>query len=123
MAFFSKLKDRLFKSSSKLDEGLDAIVEDGGVEEDLTAETVAADTGSVQAEPVDDAPQGMPESVDETPEAPEVPKTVEPETVEPEVPYVPPAAPAPDPVAPAKPGLLGRMLGRSEPKTVLRRTM
>ncbi len=33
MAFFSKLKDRLFKSSSKLEEGLDAIVEDGGEEE------------------------------------------------------------------------------------------
>ncbi|MEL6211781.1 MAG: signal recognition particle-docking protein FtsY, partial [Pseudomonadota bacterium] len=30
MAFFKKLKDRLFKSSSKLDEGLEAIVEDGG---------------------------------------------------------------------------------------------
>lgn len=29
MAFFSKLRDRLFKSSSKLDEGLSAIVEDG----------------------------------------------------------------------------------------------
>ena len=26
MSFFNKLKDRLFKSSSKLDEGLDAIV-------------------------------------------------------------------------------------------------
>ena len=33
MAFFSKLKERLFKSSSKLEEGLDAIVEDGGEEE------------------------------------------------------------------------------------------
>ena len=33
MAFFSKLKERLFRSSSKLDEGLDAIVEDGGEEE------------------------------------------------------------------------------------------
>ncbi|MEL7091051.1 MAG: signal recognition particle-docking protein FtsY, partial [Pseudomonadota bacterium] len=32
MAFFKKLKDRLFKSSSKLDEGLEAIVEDGGEE-------------------------------------------------------------------------------------------
>ena len=30
MSFFGKLKDRLFKSSSKLDEGLEAIVEDGG---------------------------------------------------------------------------------------------
>ena len=33
MAFFKKLKDRLFKSSSRIDEGLEAIVEDGGVEE------------------------------------------------------------------------------------------
>ena len=30
MAFFSRLKDRLFKSSSKLDEGLEAIVGDAG---------------------------------------------------------------------------------------------
>ncbi len=30
MAFFKKLKDRLFKSSSKIDEGLEAIVSDGG---------------------------------------------------------------------------------------------
>ena len=29
MALFSKLKERLFKSSSKLEEGLEAIVEDG----------------------------------------------------------------------------------------------
>ena len=35
MAFFKKLKDKLFKSSSKLDEGLEAIVEDGGVEEQV----------------------------------------------------------------------------------------
>ena len=35
MAFFSKLKERLFRSSTKLDEGLDAIVEDGGEEEAL----------------------------------------------------------------------------------------
>jgi len=33
MAFFKKLKDRLFKSSSKIDVGLDTIVEEGGVEE------------------------------------------------------------------------------------------
>ncbi|MEQ6247451.1 signal recognition particle-docking protein FtsY [Sulfitobacter sp. HNIBRBA3233] len=30
MAFFKKLKDRMFKSSSKIDEGLEAIVADGG---------------------------------------------------------------------------------------------
>lgn len=30
MSFFKKLKSRMFKSSSKLEEGLDAIVEEGG---------------------------------------------------------------------------------------------
>jgi len=34
MSFFKKLKDRLFKSSSKIEEGIDSIIEDG--EEDLT---------------------------------------------------------------------------------------
>ena len=38
MAFFRKLKDRLFKSSSKLEEGLDAIVGDGGVAEEVEVE-------------------------------------------------------------------------------------
>jgi len=38
MAFFKKLKDRLFKSSSKIEDGLDAIVEDGGVEEDIVTD-------------------------------------------------------------------------------------
>ena len=38
MAFFKKLKERLFKSSSKIDEGLDAIVEDGGDEEEVELE-------------------------------------------------------------------------------------
>ncbi len=36
MSFFKKLKDRLTKSSSKLEEGLEAIVEDGGEEEVLS---------------------------------------------------------------------------------------
>ena len=33
MSFFTKLKNRLFRSSSKISEGLDAIVADGGEEE------------------------------------------------------------------------------------------
>ncbi|SHE41296.1 signal recognition particle-docking protein FtsY [Litoreibacter ascidiaceicola] len=48
MSFFKKLKSKLFKSSSKLEEGLDAIVGDGGVEEELE------DTQPV-AEPVDNS--------------------------------------------------------------------
>ena len=45
MAFFKKLKDRLFKSSSKIEDGLDAIVGDGGVEEEIEApvDTTQAD--------------------------------------------------------------------------------
>jgi fused signal recognition particle receptor len=34
MSFFRKLKDRMFKSSSRLDEGLDAIIEEGAEEVD-----------------------------------------------------------------------------------------
>ncbi len=43
MAFFKKLKDRLFKSSSKIDEGLEAIVSDGGEAEAIVEETAAAE--------------------------------------------------------------------------------
>ncbi|MDC0040162.1 signal recognition particle-docking protein FtsY, partial [Paracoccaceae bacterium] len=42
MSFFSKLKNRLFRSSSKISEGLDAIVEDGGEEENQTTELADA---------------------------------------------------------------------------------
>lgn len=45
MAFFKKLRDKLFKSSSKIEDGLDAIVSDGGVEEELTQQ---ADAGAAQ---------------------------------------------------------------------------
>ncbi|NUH66121.1 signal recognition particle-docking protein FtsY [Sulfitobacter sp. S0837] len=48
MAFFTKLKDRLFKSSSKIDEGLEAIVSDGGAAE---AEAEAAPVDAVMDRP------------------------------------------------------------------------
>ena len=35
MSFFKKLKDRLFRSSSKIEEGIDSIVNDGGEAETL----------------------------------------------------------------------------------------
>ncbi len=59
MAFFSKLKDKLFKSSSRLEEGLDAIVEDGG--EETTAPEPVAQT----PEP---APQPQPQEAAQQPE-------------------------------------------------------
>ena len=42
MAFFKKLKDRLFKSSSKIDEGLEAIVSEGGQAETAEPEAQAS---------------------------------------------------------------------------------
>lgn len=48
MAFFKKLKDRLFKSSSKIEEGLDAIVEDGGEVE--AVESAPEDTSAAEEE-------------------------------------------------------------------------
>lgn len=120
MAFFSKLKDRLFKSSSKLEEGLEAIVDEGGEEEVVEAPVEApaeapAETPSA-AEPVKEP---IPEP------APEVTQPAEPAPQ----PAAPPVArvepvPAASPEKPAeKPGLIGRMLGRSAPAKVTRRTV
>ncbi len=66
MGFFKKLKERLFKSSSKIDEGLDAIIEDGGeaeeveLEEDLKAQKETVDYATneqADIEPVLNEPQ------------------------------------------------------------------
>ena len=81
MAFFSKLKDRLFKSSSKLEEGLDAIVSEGGT-----------------AEP-EEQPTPAPHEVPAAP-TPELPPARDPEPApapEPEVPSEPEPAPEPEP--------------------------
>ncbi len=76
MAFFSKLKERLFKSSSKIDEGLDAII--------------------------DEAP-AAPEAVNE-PAPPPAPSPAPPAPEPTPVPATPPAAPpAPVPAAPLAP--------------------
>ena len=66
MGFFKKLKERLFKSSSKIDEGLDAIIEDGGeaeeveLEEDLKTQKETIDYATneqADIEPVLNEPQ------------------------------------------------------------------
>ncbi len=99
MAFFSKLKDRLFKSSSKIDEGLEAIVEDGGTQEAAAA-----------PEP-----------------APEVPPAPQPAPPPAPAPAAHPALPPVEAMTPAPPrdrgGLLGRLTGRAAPGTVVRRTL
>lgn len=91
MSFFKKLKNRLFKSSKKIEEGLDAIVQDGGVEEETVAEIPEQITRAVDetaAEP--SAPEPAPVPVAPEPEAPAA--------VEPEEPPQTPADILPEPV-------------------------
>ncbi|MGH1466317.1 MAG: signal recognition particle-docking protein FtsY [Cognatishimia sp.] len=105
MAFFSKLKDRLFKSSSRLEEGLDAIVQDG-----------EQDAGQTEPQEVPQA-QTPPQSATVEPslDTP-VTKVAAPESVS-------PARAGPEPVTP-KPGLLGRLAGKATPaKPVQRRVL
>lgn len=125
MAFFSKLKDRLFKSSSRLEEGLDAIVEDGG-------EEVVETPVETPVEP--EAPQAPLET--EAPVAEVAPAAVEPEPVvepEPETQAEPVAAPEPvvEPEVAEKPAekpqekqsFLGRLTGRKPAKPVIKREL
>lgn len=119
MSFFKKLRERMFRSSSKLDEGLDALVSADPVDED---EQVAVEP-VVEAEldaPVDTPPsdQGDGRAVDERPREETAP-------VEPPEPVI--AAPLTvsrdEPAAPEAPerhGILSRLTGRSAaPRRVL----
>jgi fused signal recognition particle receptor len=124
LAFFQKLKSKMFKSSSKIDEGLEAIVEDGGatdtpetVDEVPVDQVMDAPQAAAQALPeaVDDEPAPMPADEEDTP-AP-VPLR---ETMTPVAPDLEPATPQP---APAKPGLMGRLMGRSAAAPVVRRVL
>ncbi|MFV1594898.1 signal recognition particle-docking protein FtsY [Phaeobacter sp. JH20_36] len=130
MAFFSKLKDRLFKSSNKLEEGLDAIVEEGAAAQQPAPEKTpevppSAPPVEVPSEQPVEAPEAPPVEVPS--EAPsEIPAETPEQTARTAEPMAKPAmkpmpAPTPDPV-PAAPGLLGRLIGRGkadEPRRAL----
>ena len=88
MSFFGKLKSKLFKSSSKLDEGLDAIVSDGG-EETPTPEAPA---------PSDPTPPSQPEPQTPPPDMPAPPTPVE--VPEPDLPEPPAPQELPQPDLP-----------------------
>ncbi|WP_299896020.1 signal recognition particle-docking protein FtsY [uncultured Ruegeria sp.] len=105
MAFFSKLKDKLFKSSSRLEEGLEAIVEDGG------EETTAPD-------PLIPEPQPEPQPVPEVPDPAPAPQPVEPPTPIP----ADPTPVAPPPEIPESKGILNRLFNRGA-VTEMRRTL
>lgn len=148
MAFFKKLKDRLFRSSSKLEEGLDAIVEDGGVQEAQT-EVDASFTDVAQIEEPKNPPSEEPPAVEPpsheplidapameepaTEEAPDQPVEAKPTE---NIPSEPIHLKDPEPEAleePAKappksddnagPGLIGRLMGRRAQAPVMRRTL
>jgi fused signal recognition particle receptor len=93
MSFFGKLKSKLFKSSSKLDEGLDAIVSDGGEE----TPTPEAPPPSDPTPPSRPEPQTPPPDVPAPPTPEEVP---EPDLPEPDAPA---EVPQPDLPAPETP--------------------
>ncbi|PSL18836.1 signal recognition particle-docking protein FtsY [Shimia abyssi] len=126
MAFFSKLKDRLFKSSSKLEEGLDAIIEDGGAEE--VVETAQAPDIVAEESPVTEAVEAAEEPPAPEPAIEEMPVEAEPKPTPtpvktsesapiPTAPEAKPAEPAP------KPGFLARLTGRSVAPTEVRREL
>ena len=139
MSFFKKLKDRMLRSSSKIDEGLDAIVSDGGAPAPKYIDVPAVEAEPVSVEPV---------HTDAIPEPTEVILTSEPAALElepvveepnPEVaelsPVVAPRAAVvapmttlePSPLetepAPVKTGFLGRLMGRGGESAVLRRAL
>jgi fused signal recognition particle receptor len=111
MSFFRKLKDRLTKSSSKLEEGLEAIVDEGGEAEEVTAaepetrpepEPERPQTPGPDAEPgPDPAPEPEPENVPQpdpvTPGEEPTPDTPPTEVPTPESEPVPDAPQVPEP--------------------------
>lgn len=105
MAFFSKLKDKLFKSSSRLEQGLDAIVEDGGEE--------------TTPDPIIPQPEPEPQPVPEVPVPEPTPQPADPPAPAP----ADPTPPAPPPEIPESKGLLGRLFKRGEDRSVVRRTL
>ena len=106
MSFFKKLKDRMFKSSSRLDAGLEAIVEDGGAVEEATPDERPAPPAEVA-----EAPEAVPASEPEpAPAAEPSPDLTEPPRPDapaerPSEPEQAPIGTAPAPVSDLPPGL------------------
>lgn len=100
MSFFKKLKDRMFRSSDKIGEGLEALVAEGAGEDSGAAAPDVAEAPKVEPAVRADVPEPKP--------------AAEPRPVAPSMP-----APTVEPVA-EKPGFFGRLMGRAEePRRVL----
>ena len=142
MGFFKKLKERLFKSSSKIDEGLDAIIEDGGEAEEVELEeglktqkeTVGFAT-SVEAEiepaPIDPKLEQNVLNASETIEPEEVKENVdfdkiddveiEPVPIKPQIKQNEVANEKPTEPKGKKETLVGKILGRKKVKVIKRK--
>ncbi|MEM6636597.1 MAG: signal recognition particle-docking protein FtsY [Pseudomonadota bacterium] len=101
MALFSKLRERLFKSSSKLEQGLDAIIEEGAEPAEDTEEAVSHPPIEEIAEPVE--------------------RTAEPDGQAEEASG--PANATDDAPAQSRPGFIARMMGRNTDAAVQRRVL
>ena len=143
MGFFKKLKERLFKSSSKIDEGLDAIIEDGGEAEEVELEeglkktqkeTVEFST-SVEAEiepaPIDPKLEQNVLNASETIEPEEMKENVdfdkiddveiEPVPIKPQIKQNEVANEKPTETKEKKETLVGKILGRKKVKVIKRK--
>ncbi|MGB1493875.1 MAG: signal recognition particle-docking protein FtsY [Paracoccaceae bacterium] len=142
MGFFKKLKERLFKSSSKIDEGLDAIIEDGGEAEEVeleeglktqkeTVEFATSVEAEIEPAPIDPKLEQTVLNASETIEPEEVKENVdfdkiddveiEPVPIKPQIEQNEVANEKPTETKGKKETLVGKILGRKKVKVIKRK--
>ena len=142
MGFFKKLKERLFKSSSKIDEGLDAIIEDGGEAEEVeleeglktqkeTVEFATSVEAEIEPAPIDPKLEQNALNALETIESEEVKENVdfdkiddveiEPVPIKPQIKQNEVANEKPTEPKGKKETLVGKILGRKKVKVIKRK--
>jgi len=142
MGFFKKLKERLFKSSSKIDEGLDAIIEDGGEAEEVeleeglktqkeTVEFATSVEAEIEPAPIDPKLEQNALNASETIESEEVKENVdfdkiddveiEPVPIKPQIKQNEVANEKPTEPKGKKETLVGKILGRKKVKVIKRK--
>ncbi|PWK61104.1 signal recognition particle-docking protein FtsY [Roseicyclus mahoneyensis] len=113
MSFFKKLKDRMLRSSSKIDEGLDAIIEKRAVD-------VALEPDPQPEAMPDPQPEAMPEPEPDAAPRPLAPQSHDLAPAPKPVPVPSVSPPVAEPAPAAKPGFLGRLVSRTvEPRRAL----
>ena len=142
MGFFKKLKERLFKSSSKIDEGLDAIIEDGGEAEEVeleeglktqkeTVEFATSVEAEIEPAPIDPKLEQNALNASETIKSEEVKENVdfdkiddveiEPVPIKPQIEQNEVANEKPTETKGKKETLVGKILGRKKVKVIKRK--